>query len=589
MRRLPLNVFLSYFLRIFILFNVLLMGGFFVFRYFNVRELNHKNQRIYQNELRVIEQFLKNQLSYPSTEINDQTLRSWVDQFAFFEELSAGNFLPVPFTVYYLQGDTLKPIYTTQKNYILKTRLISELGAISSPQENSSPLPANGEPLFIRLKANNAHVEFVVEMGGVVKSLIGGYPLSFSVFIGEIILLFASIIIAGMVRKDFYHLSDKLNDVLLKINEGEYNQRIELDRYTDFKRCESQINVLLEKISFFHASYEDKQKMKEKITKLLNVVNRSADGDFTVNAEVSDDLLGYLADSFNLMITELSKLILDVKNASDQIAAFTTKILKNTEVIDSGVANQAKSIEQNFQSIMEISKQIEKAFHNAQIAQDSILKTMEAARNGTVAVYRANQQMHHMREKVFEAARKVRTLAENTAEIGEIIELIEEISSRTNVLALNATIEASRAGKSGKGFALIADEIMDLAEKMKKAANDVQILLSNIQVGTNNTIESIESGAREIKLGTNFADQAGKTFQEILEKVNQVSLLIQEIVLSLEVQARKSSEISHAMSSVAQIARDSARSTSETAHLSAQMQVLSQHLIKAVSRFKLRE
>jgi twitching motility protein PilJ len=498
------------------------------------------------------------------------------------------NYLPFQFGIYKLRGDTVRPIYSATKNRILKERKISPVELIED-YKNSAEIEKrlNLSTLEFLVRVGNQQ-NFVVEILNRTEQLRTSQNQMLWLSI-EVSILLISLLLGGMVRRDFLKISDEMNAILLKINEGEYDQKIPVSGIPEFAKIQNQINVLLEKISFFRESYEEKQKLKEKITKLLNVVNRSADGDFTSVAEVSDDLLGYLADSFNLMVAELSKLILDVKNASDQIAQFTDIILKNTESIASGAEIQATKIEENSHSAKEMTKQIEKAFHNAQIAQNSIIKATEAARNGTVVVYKAIEQMHKMRDKVFDASRKVQILGENTSEIGEIIELIEEISSRTNVLALNATIEASRAGEFGKGFALIADEIRDLAEKVKQAANDVQILLNNIDKGTKKTIEAIESGSKEIKMGSRYADQAGKTFNDILEMINQVSLQIQEIVISLEVQAKKSNEISNVMSSIAHIAQDSAQKTSETAHLSAQMKELSYSLIKAVSRFKLKE
>ncbi|GAB4186542.1 MAG: methyl-accepting chemotaxis protein [Calditrichia bacterium] len=538
--------------------------------------------------------FIKNTLiiafkNKTDVELTESELRNSI-LFDLVENVIENNLFNHHYNFYLLKSDTLIPLFSTRRNIILKRVNITSEDEII---ELGSVLPAEQVVLNRQIKIK---IPLADRMGNIVLEVLpkkivqSDSQMHFLIIlVGEFAIFILSFIVAGLFRKRILNLSDRINDVLYKINEGDYSGRLELSTITDIKRIESNVNLLLEKISFFRESFDEKQRIKDKITKLLNVVNRSADGDFTVFADVSDDLLGYLADSFNLMIGELSKLILDVKNASDQIAQFTGTVLNNTEQIAQGAKIQAQKISDNSHATIEMTKQIEKAFHNAQIAQNSILKATEASRNGTVVVYKAIEQMHKMREKVTEAARKVKMLKENSSEIAEIIEVIEEISSRTNVLALNATIEASRAGQFGKGFSLIADEIRDLADKVKHAAFDVQSLLSNIQKGTNQTIEAIESGSEQIKLGTGFADKAGKTFNDILEMINQVSILIQEMVISLEVQAKKSNEIAAAISDIAKISDSAAKNTSETAHLSAQMQSLSHNLIKAVSKFKLRD
>lgn len=590
MKKLFSNIFFSFFIKSFIILNSLFI---LIYLLNNISQKEKRNYKIVKNireEINLIDNFLKKKMNFPEQNTVPKSISELENDLIFFDDLVESSFLPYHFSLYKISGDTIKPLYSTAKSKILKTQKIDESKVLQDYKE-----------LFTNDKFKNvSQIQYIVSVAKLhQKFLLELYPQNYMltnennsfliILLSEFSILLFSLLMGVLGRRTVFQLSEKLSNILLKLNEGNYNNRLELSTNTDIARIENQINVLLDKIAFFRESYEEKQQMKEKINKLLNVVNQSADGDFTVFAEFSDDLLGYLADSFNLMISELSKLILDVKNASDQIAQFTGIILKNTEIIAEGAEIQARKIEENFHSTKEMSKQIEKAFQNAQIAQNSMIKATEAARNGTVVVYKAIEQMHKMREKVFEASRKVQILGENTSEISEIIELIEEISSRTNVLALNATIEASRAGEFGKGFALIADEIRDLAEKIKQAAFDVQVLLNNIKKGTDQTIEAIESGSKEIKLGSRYADRAGKTFNDILEMINQVSLLIQEIVISLEIQAKKSNEISEAISSIASIAQDSAKSTAETAHLNAQMKSLSLNLIKAVSRFKLRE
>ncbi len=405
----------------------------------------------------------------------------------------------------------------------------------------------------------------------------------------EFFILLVSLIIAGMNKNMVTGFSDKINSTIYHVLNGDHGRRVEISGITEFGKIDGNINLLLEKLEELHGYYEESEKNKNEITHLLNVINRASDGDFTIQAEVSDGLLGYFADSFNMMLVELGKLFLDVKTAADQMTNFARDILKNTKIFSESTELQSQQIEKMFTATKDMASQLDIAFNKAQSAQNSIFLAGDIAKKGSNAINDSLEQTHRLKITIQDAIRNVMSLSEYSKEIQDILEVSKDFTAQTNLLALNATIEASRGGETGKGFAYVADEIRDLAEKSKKAAKDIQKLLENIQKGTEKTISAIEVGANEAYQGAEMVEKAGNSFGHIVDTINQTSEMIGEMVNAFEVQAQKSNEIVKAMAYLANIAQNAAKGVSETSTLSVQMDALSQNLKKAIARFKIKE
>ncbi|MCK5074732.1 MAG: methyl-accepting chemotaxis protein [Calditrichia bacterium] len=405
----------------------------------------------------------------------------------------------------------------------------------------------------------------------------------------EILIMLISLFIASIAKHMFSKFGEQINSTVYHVLNGSYSKRLSFNNIVDLDKINSNINLLLEKLEEYQGFYSTYEKNKDEITHLLNVVNRAADGDFMVKAEISEGILGYLSDSFNLMLVELGKLFLDVKTAAEQITSFTKNIIQNAEIFTESTELQTKKIETILKLSEEMANQLDSSFKNAQSAQNAISITTQVAKKGSSAINNSLEQTHQLKVTIQNTIRNVMSLAENSKEIQDILDVSNDFTSRTNLLALNATIEASRGGEGNKGLAYIADEIRLLAEKSKFAAKDIQTLLENIQNGTEHTISAIKSGSEEVNQGAKLVDESGQAFNEIVEMVNKTSHMIKEMVISIEVQAKQSNEVFEAMAYLANIAQSGAKGVAETSRLSFQMEALSQNLMKAVSKFKIRE
>ncbi len=363
--------------------------------------------------------------------------------------------------------------------------------------------------------------------------------------------------------------------------------RLQLNGSAEFAAIASVVNDLLNQLHQLSRNQERQEELQEQITALMDTVSRAAEGDFTVKAEVTASALGTLSDSFNLMVEDLSKLIRNVKQASERIANATRQILVHTKVMADGAETQADEIKKTYQHAREMAELIKYANERTLQAAKTARDAAEVAEDGEAVVREAIEAMHEIRETVQETARRVRLLGQSSTEIGEIIEVISDIANRTNLLALNATIEAARAGEAGRGFAVVADEVRTLAERSSQAAKDIAVLIESIQVGTTETVKAMEQGTREVEEGTRLVDKTGSSLKEIYQMVQTSAQLITEISGAFQQQAKASSDIAAAMERIAHIASQTAEGAQKSRDLAGEMESLSHELSTTIAKFRL--
>ena len=147
-------------------------------------------------------------------------------------------------------------------------------------------------------------------------------------------------------------------------------------------------------------------------------------------------------------------------------------------------------------------------------------------------------------EVVKQSAETVQALGKSSDQIGEIVQVIDDIADQTNLLALNAAIEAARAGEQGRGFAVVADEVRKLAERTTKATKEIATMIKQIQKDTNDAVESMQQGTAEVEVGKKLAEKAGSSLQEIIHGAEQVVDIVTQVAAASEEQSSAAEQIS---------------------------------------------
>lgn len=334
---------------------------------------------------------------------------------------------------------------------------------------------------------------------------------------------------------------------------------------------------------------EERERLERSIKKLLEEVSEVAAGDLTVQAEVSSEMTGAIARSFNYMTTELRSLIKQVKDVTFQVSNSANAINDTTEQLERGSEAQSSQISRTHAAIAGMALQIQEVSENAALSAQVAADSLSNARYGTKAVQDNINAMISIRKQVQETAKRIKKLGERSQEISQIVSLIDDLSDRTSLLALNASLQASSAGEAGKGFALVAEEVERLADRSNRLTQQIGALSQTIQSETKDVVASMEETIHEVVIGSTLADKAGQTLVEIELVSTRLAELIQSISESAKRQAESSDDISKAMAHISKVT-ELVQIGSKRAADSVKMLVeLSDELRGSVAPFKLPE
>ena len=329
------------------------------------------------------------------------------------------------------------------------------------------------------------------------------------------------------------------------------------------------------------------ERNQQAILRLLDEMGSLADGDLTVEATVTEDITGTIADSFNYAIEELRKLVATV----NETAIMVDSAAKQTESTASHMAkaadNQGREINAATESIVSMAASIEEVSGNAERSSDVARHSVEVAHKGGEAVRRTIDGMNTIRETIQDTSKRIKRLGESSQEIGNIIELINDIAEQTNILALNASIQASMAGEAGRGFAVVADEVQRLAERSTNATKQIEVLVRTIQADTNEAVVSMERSTTDVVGGALLAENAGAALDEIEQVSNQIASLVQNISSSARQQAGSAADVTRRTTRLREISEQTGKATTATAAAISKLSELASQLRQTVAGFTL--
>jgi twitching motility protein PilJ len=332
---------------------------------------------------------------------------------------------------------------------------------------------------------------------------------------------------------------------------------------------------------------EQNERNQQAILRLLDEMGSLADGDLTVEATVTEDITGTIADSFNFAIEELRTLVATV----NETAIMVDSAAKQTESTATHLAkasdNQGKEINAATESIVSMAASIEEVSGNAERSSDVARHSVEVAHKGGEAVRRTIDGMNTIRETIQDTSKRIKRLGESSQEIGNIVELINDIAEQTNILALNASIQASMAGEAGRGFAVVADEVQRLAERSTNATKQIEVLVRTIQADTNEAVVSMERSTTDVVGGALLAENAGAALDEIEQVSNQIASLVQNISSSARQQAGSAADVTRRTTRLREISEQTGKATTATAAAIAKLSGLASQLRKTVAGFTL--
>ncbi|HEY9727075.1 MAG TPA: methyl-accepting chemotaxis protein, partial [Chroococcales cyanobacterium] len=367
-----------------------------------------------------------------------------------------------------------------------------------------------------------------------------------------------------------------------------------------FKQVATQVGLALDRVNFLAQIEQSRQKaetlaqdqrqqketLQQQLLELLSDVEGAAQGDLTVRADVTAGEIGTVADFFNAVIESLRGIVTQVKQAATQVNDSLGENEGAIRQLSLEALKQAEETTRALDSVEKMTRSIQDVAESARQAANVARTASTTAEAGGVAIDRSVQNIFTLRETVSQTAKKVKRLGESSQKISKVASLINQIALQTNLLAINAGIEAARAGENGQGFAVVAEEVGELAARSADATKEIEHIVDSIQQETAEVVEAMELGTAQVVEGTHLVEEAKLSLSQILEVSRQIDALVQSISTATVSQAETSQAVTELMKEMAKVSERTASSTRQVSGSLQETVGIAQELQASVGTFK---
>ncbi|PKF77680.1 methyl-accepting chemotaxis protein [Vibrio sp. vnigr-6D03] len=322
-----------------------------------------------------------------------------------------------------------------------------------------------------------------------------------------------------------------------------------------------------------------------KLTRTMSLIADDKDLSIVMKNKGKDEL-ATMATAFNKMNTNLRDVVVNIHGNTDSLASQAEELSSVTHQIQSGIRDQkeqtlavANRVEQLTLSADLVSEKVEVALLTTRESTDTIA-------SGTRSVHENLDVIQGVAEEVQATVKIAENLEASSNEIGDILDVIKQIAEQTNLLALNAAIEAARAGEQGRGFAVVADEVRTLAQRTQESTGNIQRIISDLQMGVQHTVNSLENCQHKAELGIEKATNCGDALTSVQASIKTLAEMSTDIANSAEDQRHQILSIGNSISSISEVAEQTEIGTSHTSQSSEQLSVMAQRLNGLVNAFK---
>ena len=324
----------------------------------------------------------------------------------------------------------------------------------------------------------------------------------------------------------------------------------------------------------------------EKLAEEIDLIESNSDLSFTISSNSSDVTID-IVNSMNKMLRKIHGIVSKVANNSETLSQAAASIDRISTDSYQGIEKQVIETDNIATEIATMTDTAQKMSSNANAANETALSANDHANSGHKIVNSTTRAVGKLDDEVNRAAKVIEELAENSTNVGSVLNVISSIAEQTNLLALNAAIEAARAGEQGRGFAVVADEVRTLASRTQESTTEIKQIVDTLNTCATNAVEAMNNGREQSEKSANRASQTTAALQSIVESIGQVTTLNQDIEQQTSQQRKASESVSQRISTIIEIAKANTKGAEQTMQVSEEINTLTADLKKSVEQFKL--
>lgn len=313
----------------------------------------------------------------------------------------------------------------------------------------------------------------------------------------------------------------------------------------------------------------------------------SGEGDLTRRLEYAkQDELGELASWFNRFLDKLQPIIADVKRSVQDARSTADQSALIASQTSDGMQQQYREVDQVATAFQEMSATAQDVAHNAAQAAEAARTADLASREGLSVIGKTTSTIELLANEMNVAMQEVEGLANSSEKIGSVLEVIRSIAEQTNLLALNAAIEAARAGEAGRGFAVVADEVRNLAKRTQDSVEEIRQVIEGLQSGTKEVVSTMHSSHRQAQGSVEQVEQAVVVLRRISEAVSVITDMNLQIASAAEEQSSVAEEINRNVASIRDVTESISGQADESAKISQNLNKLANHQQSLMDQFR---
>jgi len=402
-------------------------------------------------------------------------------------------------------------------------------------------------------------------------------------------------------RQDSYLMRTEVSPLLQDINDDlkllEVRAKEKIDNANSFLVAEVIAIVIIALVllaaTFLAAKIITKEIINSIVVPLNSAVEatgRIAAGDLTVTIEeTSEDEIGQLVSSLNMMSVNLASLVSNVKKSGIQVTSSSTEIAATAKQQEATVTEQAATANEISTTATEISATVQELVKTMDEVTQLTEKTANSAASSQTALGTMEQTMHHMMDATAGIGSKLSVLSEKASNINSVVTTITKVADQTNLLSLNAAIEAEKAGEYGVGFAVVATEIRRLADQTAVATWDIEQMVKEMQSAVAAGVMGMDKFTEEVRLGVEDVRQVGSQLADIIAQVQALLPRFEEVHLGMQNQAQGAQQITESIGQLSDGTHQSAESLRQSNSSINVLHTAARSLQDGVSKFKLKE